>query len=53
MELVLSVLSLGLAIYERIEHQAEKRRQLAESEELCAPFDHLLWTTPGAGTIAS
>jgi len=44
MELLLSVISLALAIYERMERKAEKRRQLAESEALCAPYDHLLWT---------
>jgi hypothetical protein len=49
MELLLSVISLALAIYERMERQAEKRRsqcsQLAESDELCAPFDSRLFVT--------
>jgi hypothetical protein len=42
MELVLSVISLALAIYDRMEREAEKRRmrcsQSAESEQLYAPF---------------
>jgi hypothetical protein len=46
MELLLSVISLALAIYERMEREAEKRRarcsQFAESEALYAPFDRLL-----------
>jgi hypothetical protein len=41
MELLLSVISLALALYERMERQAEKRRLLAESDMPCAPFDHL------------
>jgi hypothetical protein len=43
MELLLSLISLALAIYDRMEREAEKRRmrcdQLAEAEALYAPFD--------------
>jgi len=42
MELLLSVLSLALAIYERMERTAERRRRIAESEALHAPHYHLL-----------
>ena len=52
MELLLSVISLALAIYERMERQAEKRRsQFAESEEISARYGHFLWTAHDAGTI--
>ena len=51
MELLLSAISLALAIYERMERRAEKRRaecsQFADSEPLRAPFDYLLWTARG------
>jgi hypothetical protein len=56
MELLLSVISLALAIYERMERQAERRRAMgsewADSEAPGAPFDRLLWSARGDRSIA-
>jgi hypothetical protein len=52
MDLLLSVISLALAIYERMERAAEKRRELAEAEAYL-PCDQLMWTPRGNETIAS